>query len=123
MVKSCEVCGISFADRTSLKAHHKAVHVIKAFRPVEPVVIGDGSSGLRGTQTVMPSKTTDRTLDQITEALEDQLGIHNFHGYTIYPLEDVKLVKVTPDEKFENAYVNFFKHLGEFSYEKELMGR
>ena len=124
MFETCDICGIKFADTSSLKTHHKQIHTIKFASAINVLpVIGDGSTGLRGAKTVMPTRTSKRTQEQIAAALEDQLGIHNFHGYTIYPLkeEKIELVKITREEKFENMYVNFFNSLGTIEFDKNLM--
>lgn len=135
MFQQCDVCGIKFSDEKSLEAHSKNTHAVtyNSARPaIQVPVIGDGSTGLRGTQNVLPVRTSNRTQEEIIAHLEDSLGIHNFHGYTIRPLKEPtqtvrqaakKLVKVAREEAFENAYVSFYKNLGVFEFEKNALGR
>jgi hypothetical protein len=124
MFEACEVCGI--------KLHSLKVHKFSAPVAVSEVlpVIGDGSTGIKGLGLITPSTTSNKSIEQISMELEDRMGIHNFHGYTIRPTvpvaakvaEKPKVVKLQ-FEKIESAYVNFFKHLGEIEYDMQLMGK
>lgn len=121
MIEACEVCGIKFADASSVKAHSLKVHKFASPSPVTIVlpVIGDGSTGIKGLGVVVPTRTSKKSQAQIAAELEDRLGIHNFHGYEIEPIQ---LVRVEPDH-IENSYADFFKKLGTFEFDREMIGR
>lgn len=124
MFESCDVCGLRFADVTSVKVHAEKVHRHHYNTSIAAVLpaMGDGSTGLKGARLVLPTKITSKSSEQIAAELEDRLGIHNFYGYTIYPLETVpakpRVVKVKPT-KLEHSYAEFYKKLGSFVVDKK----
>lgn len=113
MFEICNICGIKFADITTVKEHHGKAHTLNLneiatrFVVVEPKVIS-------------PTRTSNKSIHQITTELEAKLGTQHFFGY-LAPITMEKkpqLVQVNRNQKFENAYVSFAKNIGKFVVNK-----
>lgn len=123
MFETCDVCGVKFADKDSVRIHAKKIHAVKIDTKTAEVMpaMGDGSTGIKGSRLVVPTRTSNKSHEQLIDEAENRMGLHNFYGYAIAPMQPKveklpKIVKVKEVE-YENEYVNFFKNLGTIEFE------